>query len=90
VDSACVTLVKRVPAILSSELRPTFVDVVKRGFSQRRKMMLKLLKEAWSAARLEAAFHAVGLPAETRAESVSVGQFVRLAELLHSPPRGGS
>jgi 16S rRNA (adenine1518-N6/adenine1519-N6)-dimethyltransferase len=83
VDSACVTLAKRVPSLLRPELRLTFVDIVKRGFSQRRKMMLKLLREPWSSAELEAAFREVGLATETRAESVSVDRFVRLAEVLH-------
>src|SRR6185295_10792510 len=47
VDSACVTLVRRAKSLLPDELRPTFQKIVKRAFSQRRKMMLKLLREDW-------------------------------------------
>jgi 16S rRNA (adenine1518-N6/adenine1519-N6)-dimethyltransferase len=90
VDSACVTLARREPSLVQPELRPAVVDLVKHSFSQRRKMMLKLLKGTWSAARLEAAFRNVGLATDTRAESVSLKQFVRLAEILHSEPRNTS
>jgi 16S rRNA A1518/A1519 N6-dimethyltransferase RsmA/KsgA/DIM1 with predicted DNA glycosylase/AP lyase activity len=59
-----------------------FVDLVKRSFSQRRKMMWKLLKAAWPEEELERAFAEVGLSQKVRAEEVTVEQFARLAELL--------
>jgi len=45
VDSACVVLVRRAAPLLPENQRETFVKIVKRAFSQRRKMMLKLLRE---------------------------------------------
>ena len=47
VDSACVTLIRRPVPLLQPEWRPLFVALVKRAFSQRRKMMFKLLKRDW-------------------------------------------
>jgi 16S rRNA (adenine1518-N6/adenine1519-N6)-dimethyltransferase len=82
VDSACVTLEKRPAALLPAALQPIFVRLIKRGFSQRRKMMLKLLKQDWPAARLEAAFQGAGLSPQIRAEAVSLSQFVQMAQIL--------
>src|SRR5262249_1352614 len=61
VDSACVTLLRRVQPLLTAAQAVTFDRLVKRSFSQRRKMMLKLLKEHWPAGELEAAFEQIGL-----------------------------
>jgi 16S rRNA (adenine1518-N6/adenine1519-N6)-dimethyltransferase len=82
VDSACVLLVRRVPGLLAPEHKLIFAKIVKRAFSQRRKMMLKLLKEEWPAKKLEPIFKQLQLPAQTRAETTSLEQFVRLTELL--------
>jgi 16S rRNA (adenine1518-N6/adenine1519-N6)-dimethyltransferase len=82
VDSACVCLVRRVPGLLAAEQKPIFRRIVKRAFSQRRKMMLKLLKEEWPAKKLDQVFGGLLLAAQTRAETVSLEQFVRLTELL--------
>lgn len=79
VDSACVTLVRRDPPLLNTEQQQIFTRVVKQGFSQRRKMMLKLLKTNWPSARVEEAFAAVGLDLQTRAEQVTLAQFCQLA-----------
>ena len=89
VDSACVTLLRRPQPLLSSEHTRTFVRLVKRGFSQRRKMMLKLLKAEWPLPRLQAAFEQVGLSPMIRAEAVTLEQFVQLAGLLGGPPSEG-
>jgi len=83
VDSACVTLERRANPLLPEEVERTFVRVVKRAFSQRRKMMLKLLKQDWSAERLEAAFASAGLNTTIRGEAVSLDSFARLALALH-------
>jgi len=83
VDSACVTLVRRVEPLLPAGFEPAYIRVVKRSFSQRRKMMLKLLKQDWPANRLEAAFAATGLNLQTRAEAVTLEQFAELTRLLH-------
>ncbi len=81
VDSACVFLLRREQPFLG-ELRDTFSRIVKRGFSQRRKMMLKLLKEDWPLEHLEQAFHQTGLSLQARAEIVTLEQFVRLTQIL--------
>ena len=52
VDSACIRLVRREKPLVDEAGHATFVKVVKRGFSQRRKMMLKLLKQDWPSERV--------------------------------------
>jgi len=86
VDSACVTLVRRPVPLLPEAQIPVFTRLVKRGFSQRRKMMLKLLREDWPVDRLEAVFAQLGLPPQIRAEEVSLDQFVALTRSLWLPP----
>ena len=82
VDSACVTLRRRPQLLLAAEQTGAFARLVKLSFSQRRKMMGKLLKQAWPEPALEAAFEEAGLDMKTRAETVSLEQFVQLAQLL--------
>jgi 16S rRNA A1518/A1519 N6-dimethyltransferase RsmA/KsgA/DIM1 with predicted DNA glycosylase/AP lyase activity len=55
---------------------------VKRSFSQRRKMMLKLLKQDWPKDELEQAFAQLKLSPQVRAEAVALEQFAELAKLL--------
>lgn len=85
VDSACITLVKRDPELLPPELRQPFAALVKLAFSQRRKMMLKLLKQRWPRDRLDTAMAALELSPKIRAEAVTLEQFVRLTGLLAAP-----
>jgi 16S rRNA (adenine1518-N6/adenine1519-N6)-dimethyltransferase len=80
VDSACVVLVRRPTPLLPENQRATFVKIVKRAFSQRRKMMFKLLKEDWPEQILQAAFAALKIPPQERAEKLSLEQFVALTE----------
>jgi 16S rRNA (adenine1518-N6/adenine1519-N6)-dimethyltransferase len=82
VDSACVTLFRRPEAPLSQAEANTFKRIVKRGFSQRRKMMLKLLKADWPPELLEIGFGQAGVSAQARAETVTLDQFIVLARLL--------
>ena len=82
VDSACISLLRRVQPLLTPAQRELFSRSVKRSFSQRRKMMLKLLREDWPAKKLEAAFARVQLPPQARAESATLEQFVRLTQWL--------
>ena len=82
VDSACVVLVRRPQPLLDIAQSRTFTRIVKRGFSQRRKMMMKLLKQDWSAAELEAAYATLALNVQARAEHLSLEQFVALTRLL--------
>jgi 16S rRNA (adenine1518-N6/adenine1519-N6)-dimethyltransferase len=82
VDSACVCLVRREPLPLTDGQRKTYVQLVKRGFSQRRKMMFKLLKEDWPEQRLARALERLNLSPQIRAEEVSLDQFTQLAQSL--------
>ncbi|MCI0536064.1 MAG: 16S rRNA (adenine(1518)-N(6)/adenine(1519)-N(6))-dimethyltransferase RsmA [Verrucomicrobiales bacterium] len=82
VDSTCLTLVRRKNPLLPDGYLVIFERLVKRGFSQRRKMMYKLLKSEWPARELDSAFAEVGLSPDIRAERVSLQQFVRLAKHL--------
>jgi 16S rRNA (adenine1518-N6/adenine1519-N6)-dimethyltransferase len=86
VDSACVCLVRRDPPPLTDDQRGVFIKLVKRSFSQRRKMMLKLLKQDWPAQRLAQEFERLNLSPQIRAEKVSVEQFAQLARNLHAAP----
>lgn len=83
VDSACVVLGRRKQTPLRDDQVDTFISIVKRGFSQRRKMMAKLLKADWPAESVEQAFAIVPLALQTRAETVSLDQFVLLTRLLN-------
>jgi 16S rRNA (adenine1518-N6/adenine1519-N6)-dimethyltransferase len=82
VDSACVILEERGQPLLPSARHASFRKIVKRGFSQRRKMMRKLLKQDWPEEKLLPAFEQVGLSPQTRAEEVTLEQFARLTQIL--------
>jgi 16S rRNA (adenine1518-N6/adenine1519-N6)-dimethyltransferase len=82
VESACVTLVRREKPLLPEEQRQTFRRIVKLALSQRRKMMLKLLKQNWPKEQLEAAFTSLGISLQERAEKLSLEQFVALTKML--------
>lgn len=84
VDSACVILVRREQPLLPENLRANFVKIVKRAFSQRRKMMLKLLKQDWPAEKLNAAFAELSISPQERAEKLSLEQFIALTQILSS------
>ena len=86
VDSACVCLVRREQPLLPEHLRPPFVRLVKRAFSQRRKMMLKLLKQDHPKEQLAAAFATLNISPLERAEKLSLDQFVALTKLLAMTP----
>ncbi len=82
VDSACVVLERRPQPLLPENLRASFVKIVKRAFSQRRKMMLKLLKQDWPKEKLEAAFAELNISPMERAEKLTLEQFVALTKIL--------
>jgi 16S rRNA (adenine1518-N6/adenine1519-N6)-dimethyltransferase len=86
VDSACVTLVRRKEPLLDAEGGRVFTQLVKLAFSQRRKMMMKLLKTRWPVPLLEEAFAACGIPAGERAEKLPVETFVALTRRLRDAP----
>lgn len=82
VDSACVVLLRRPKPLLSREHADVFTQLVKRSFSQRRKMMLKLLKADWAEEQLMDAFTRLPLHPQARAENVNLEEYVQLARLL--------
>lgn len=82
VDSACVVLERRAQPLLPENLRGHFVKIVKRAFSQRRKMAFKLLKQDWPEEELKAAFAQLKILPQERAEKLTLEQFARLAESL--------
>jgi 16S rRNA (adenine1518-N6/adenine1519-N6)-dimethyltransferase len=85
IDSMCVCLARRQSPLLSEELVPRFCAIVKRSFSQRRKMMLKLLKSDWPEAALQHAFSNEKLSPQVRAEQVTLRQFIGLTKCLNLP-----
>lgn len=84
VDSACITLLRRAEPLLTPVQAEVFERLVKRAFSQRRKMMFKLLKADWPEAVLGPAYEQIGLSAQVRAEGVSLDQFVTLTHILRA------
>jgi 16S rRNA (adenine1518-N6/adenine1519-N6)-dimethyltransferase len=82
VDSACLTLTRRPRLLLPVQDQTAFVRIVKRGFSQRRKMMFKVLKTDWPEEILRGAFDELRLSPQIRAEKVALEQFVALTMLL--------
>ena len=86
VESACICLVRREPAPLTDDQRKAFIRLVKRSFSQRRKMMFKLLKADWPEKGLAQAFERLNLSPKIRAEEVSLDQFTQLARYLCGHP----
>jgi len=87
VDSACVCLVRRAEPLLRDEERGAFIQIVKRSFSQRRKMMFKLIKEDWPEQRLAREFERLKLSPQIRAEEVSLEQFAQIAQGLFRSPK---
>jgi len=84
VGSACVTLIRREELLLNKEQTQVFTKIVKRAFSQRRKMMFKLLKEDWPEEKLKRAFGALKISPKERAEKSNLEQFVALSATLVS------
>ena len=84
VDSACVCLRRRPRPLIADSQRSIFVKLVKRAFSQRRKMMLKLLKQDWRPEQLQRAFDALQLSPQVRAEAVTLEQFAEFSRIVSS------
>ncbi|MEO5803684.1 MAG: 16S rRNA (adenine(1518)-N(6)/adenine(1519)-N(6))-dimethyltransferase RsmA [Verrucomicrobiota bacterium] len=82
VDSACLVLNRRPVPLLNAEESVLFKKIVKRAFSQRRKMMLKLLKQDWPKEKLESAFAELNISPQERAEKVRLEQFIQLTKNL--------
>ncbi|MFM7101185.1 MAG: 16S rRNA (adenine(1518)-N(6)/adenine(1519)-N(6))-dimethyltransferase RsmA [Verrucomicrobiota bacterium] len=89
VDSACVTLVRRKTPLLEEALGPRFRTVVKAAFSQRRKMVAKLLRLHWPPERVAAALAAGGVAETERAERIGLAQWVTVTRELGVPGGDG-
>lgn len=87
VASACVTLIRRPVPLLPPEKISDFTRLVKVGFGQRRKVMLKLLRSLWPEDRLVSAYESAGIQPQARAETVTLEQFVQLTEILGKPDK---
>ena len=83
VDSACLTFHRRAEPLFPDAMYQPFKTVVKRAFSQRRKMMRKNLKGGWPEEIIDAAMNATELDLKIRAEKVTLAQFVELTPKLH-------
>ena len=77
VDSAFVQITPRMPGEIPHHDREMFVHLVRRGFSQRRKQLQKLLRE--DVPDWEMAARAGGFNLKARAEELSLGQWIGLA-----------
>jgi 16S rRNA (adenine1518-N6/adenine1519-N6)-dimethyltransferase len=82
VESACVVLDRREGLEEVSGLASTYGRVVKTGFGQRRKMLLKLLAAVWPREAVVAAMSAAGVSVTERAERLTREQFVTIAAAL--------
>lgn len=82
VDSACLTLIHRVKRLLTPAQTKVFVRIVKQAFSQRRKMMAKLLRADWPEEQLARVMSELNLSPQIRAEAVTLEQFVELTKRL--------
>ncbi len=90
IESAVVRLTKRAPGELPEHDFETLSLLVRHGFSQRRKQVAKLLKPwlpDWSASSA-----AIDVSVSARAEELSLGQWIALANLVHPPgnPKAGT
>jgi len=82
VDSACVVLIRREAPLLPESQHPVFERIVRRALSQRRKMMVKLLKADWPLHQVHEAVAALQLRPDVRGEKLSLEQFVTLTSIL--------
>ena len=82
VDSATILLKRRAEPLLSPDQVRAFQRLVKLAFSERRKMMAKLLKQQWPADHILAALEQLGISPQARAQTVSLEQFVALTKLV--------
>jgi 16S rRNA (adenine1518-N6/adenine1519-N6)-dimethyltransferase len=85
VESACIAMVRRETPLVEPSLAPAYAKVAKLAFSQRRKMMMKLLKQNFPTEALQAAYGTLGLDPAVRAEQVTIEQFSGLTCRLFGP-----
>jgi 16S rRNA (adenine1518-N6/adenine1519-N6)-dimethyltransferase len=82
VDSVVLLLKRRAHAELEETDVVKFSELVKAGFSERRKQVRKLLVRFGDSKRVEAALLAAALPLTARAEDISLNQWIRILNIL--------
>jgi 16S rRNA (adenine1518-N6/adenine1519-N6)-dimethyltransferase len=82
VDSVVLLLKGRSPGELEETDAVKFSELVKAGFSERRKQVRKLLGRYGDSERIEAALLAAALPLTARAEDISLNQWIRILNSL--------
>ena len=82
VDSVVLLLIRREPGEIEETDPIVFSELVKTGFSERRKQMRKLLGRYGDPGMIAAALRAVDLPLTARAEDVSLNQWLRMVNIL--------
>jgi 16S rRNA (adenine1518-N6/adenine1519-N6)-dimethyltransferase len=80
VDSAVLSVTDIARPSLSAAEERRFFELVKRGFSQKRKQLVPLLSERLAKERLLGALAAFGLPANARAEDLPLSAWLSLAK----------
>jgi len=88
VDSAFVRLSPRLPGELPNHDQETFLRLVRRGFSQRRKQLRNLLRD--EVPNWDEAAAAVGFEPRARAEELGLEQWIALSNLTPSANAAGS
>jgi len=83
VDSAVVRIVPKTLDAAERGRLPALEEVVRAAFSQRRKTLRNTLKGLLDAEQIEAA----GIDPARRAQTLSLGEFERLADVLQGAPR---
>ncbi len=84
VASACIALKRRREPLLAGADFARFVRIVKTGFRQRRKILLKLLSIHWPEPLLRECFAALEIDIRARSEAVTLEQFAGLARMLRN------
>jgi 16S rRNA (adenine1518-N6/adenine1519-N6)-dimethyltransferase len=82
VESAFVEMRRLEQPLITDADRSAARHLVRLGFSQRRKQMFKLLTSVHPTSRLEAAYQALAMPADVRAEALSPLQFAQFFNCL--------
>jgi 16S rRNA (adenine1518-N6/adenine1519-N6)-dimethyltransferase len=82
VDSVVLSFKRRTPGELEEADTAKFSEIVKAGFSERRKQVRKLLGRYGEATKIEASLRAEGLPLTVRAEDISLSGWIRILNLL--------
>jgi 16S rRNA (adenine1518-N6/adenine1519-N6)-dimethyltransferase len=82
IDSVVLLFKRRIPGELEETDVVKFTELVKAGFSERRKQVRKLLGRFGDIESVDATLRTAGLPLTARAEDISLNQWVQITNLL--------